>query len=145
MDDHEEWIARGFCAAIFEGRWCRLWADHLGPHVADWEYTLPREEMVRWLGDDVKFAMRQLTQKVKGVFEWQRAVIPTPHQQDIMRQSGQVLLPQGLDRRDRILAERRIGHDLGADAALESLLNQLVSKHAGVPDHRVEECSQLLA
>lgn len=63
MSDHDEYVARGFCEETYEGRWCRLPAEHdeLGDadyarHVAPWEYEFPKQEtMVRWrgTGDDV--------------------------------------------------------------------------------------------
>ena len=52
--DHDAYIAKGFCPAIYiddnEGEhWCRLWPDHEEPHVAPWEYNFPKSEtMVRW-------------------------------------------------------------------------------------------------
>jgi hypothetical protein len=62
MSDHDEWVQRGFCEAIYvdedEGEhWCRLPSDHKDPltgdpdkHVAPWRYEFPRQEtMVRWL------------------------------------------------------------------------------------------------
>lgn len=62
MSDHDIWVERGFCDAIYVGEdagehWCRMPIDHRDPetnepdkHVAPWEYAFPRQEtMVRWL------------------------------------------------------------------------------------------------
>lgn len=65
MSDHDDWVANGFCEAIYvdedeDEHWCRLPAEADGkhhdtegtelPHVAPWEYNFPKQEtMVRWL------------------------------------------------------------------------------------------------
>ena len=62
MSDHEDYVAKGYCDAIYvdadDGEhWCRLPDDHrdeltneASKHVAPWEYEFPKQEtMVRWL------------------------------------------------------------------------------------------------
>jgi hypothetical protein len=68
MPDHSDWVASGFCPAIFTEEdetehWCRLPAEDDGlhhdadgtemHHVAPWRYAFPKQEtMVRWKGLD---------------------------------------------------------------------------------------------
>lgn len=68
---HAEWVAAGFCPAIYTDddeveHWCRMPVEHDDPHVAPWEYNFPKSEtMVRWTGEDddpqnIEFAKWQL-------------------------------------------------------------------------------------
>jgi len=54
VSDHDDWVARGFCPAIYTDdenveHWCRLPVVHSDPHVAPFDYSFPKSEsMVRW-------------------------------------------------------------------------------------------------
>lgn len=61
MSAHDDYVAKGYCDAIYVDDeageyWCRLADDHRDPetnepdkHVAPWRYEFPKQEtMVRW-------------------------------------------------------------------------------------------------
>ena len=66
MSAHDDYVAKGYCDAIYVDEddvehWCKHQDDHLDPetnepdkHVAVWAMEYPRQEtMIRWLdGDD---------------------------------------------------------------------------------------------
>lgn len=57
MDEHDLYVERGFCPAIYADRWCRLPADHDDKHVSVWEMAFPgQEKWVRWNGDTTETA-----------------------------------------------------------------------------------------